>query len=348
MRILKADELLARTRAVAPSEQEVARIGEGDAVIVCAGFEERAVVLLQRAVSEGAQSFAVVVVAYYPATEDNLKRLEEIKRLCAGCARVQVWTYNRRDPAGAGCALLDLAGERKVHIDISGMSRLLIVQLVAEATRRRILHRTTIWYAEARDYFPREQDVARASTSDDGDALGAAMFLSSGVFGLLVVPELSSVAMQGQPMIVVAFPSWNTMQLAAVRAELQASRYVFVRSVSLDPAESWRCNAVMALNHLENIDERDLACASTLDYRDTLSALLTVYRDHAQREKLVVAPTGTKMQTVAVGIACGWLPDIQIVYPSPIEFSPPAEYTQGFRSLFHASLGELEMPPLAE
>ena len=55
-------------------------------------------------------------------------------------------------------------------------------------------------------------------------------------------------------------------------------------------------------------------------------------------ERIVVAPTGSKMQTVAVGIFRAFLDDIQIVYPTPHLFPKPDKYTTGSRKMYRLDL----------
>ena len=48
---------------------------------------------------------------------------------------------------------------------------------------------------------------------------------------LTIVPELSSVAMQGQPVRVIAFPSFNAAQFATVCAEINATAFTVLNGV---------------------------------------------------------------------------------------------------------------------
>ena len=45
---------------------------------------------------------------------------------------------------------------------------------------------------------------------------------------------------------------------------------------------------------------------STLDYRETLDLLLNIYNMHRYGAKLVISPTGSKMQSLAVGVICAF------------------------------------------
>ena len=56
-------------------------------------------------------------------------------------------------------------------------------------------------------------------------------------------------------------------------------------------------------------------------------------------DRLVVAPTGSKMQAVAVAMLRAALYDVQIVYPTPQTFTEPDRYTVGTRRLY-----ELDLP----
>jgi hypothetical protein len=55
-------------------------------------------------------------------------------------------------------------------------------------------------------------------------------------------------------------------------------------------------------------------------------------------ERLLISPTGSKMQAVAVGIFRSFVEDVQIVYPTPRSFLSPSEYTHG--------IGQIHLLPL--
>ena len=179
------------------------------------------------------------------------------------------------------------------------------------------------------------------------DLIGLTMFLSSGVFGLTIVPELSSVAMQGQPIRVITFPSWNTTQLAAVCSEMQASHFTIVHGIPPDPKNAWRRNALRALNRIERFSDQEEFNVSTLDYRETLDLLLNIYNMHRHGAKLVISPTGSKMQSLAVGVICAFLRDVQVAYPTPRLFAAPADYTQGVGHLYRLPLEQFRTPVTA-
>jgi len=44
------------------------------------------------------------------------------------------------------------------------------------------------------------------------------------------------------------------------------------------------------------------------------------------------------MQSLAVGLACGFLRDLQVVYPTPLSFPSPSTYTVGIAESYELSM----------
>jgi hypothetical protein len=160
------------------------------------------------------------------------------------------------------------------------------------------------------------------------------------VHEVAILPELSSVNLQGQPVRLVAFPSFNPHQLTALRTEVQPSYVTLVHGVPHLPKDRWRLEAIRQLNRTDQIPRREDLRASTLDYRETLDILLDVYAQRGATERIIVSPTGSKMQAVAVGLFRHFVEDVQVVYPTPREFTSPQHYTHGSRAVYCLPLRE--------
>lgn len=340
-RVIRIDERLA---AMAKPPIQLASgifLGNADCVVVCAGFEDRAVAFLREATGRGF-GFRVIVIDYLPAYADN--RLAEVLHLCEQAkTKVSRLTYDRKNPAGFGDTLRQAVGlnSQRIFLDVSGMSRLLIVQaLVALCDSPQAWERCFIAYSEAQSYPPTQQEVEKAIKNCDNDPMFEALFLSSGVFDVTIVPELSPASLGANQSRVVVFPSFNTDQLTALRAELQPSRLSFIHGVPPSAVNQWRTDAIARLNRIDDGSGESHCRTSTFDYRETLDCLLNLYAEFSIRERLLVSPTGSKMQTVAVGLFCAFVQDVQIVYPTPREFRSPKDYTTG--------VGALHILPLRE
>ena len=177
----------------------------------------------------------------------------------------------------------------RIVIDVTSMSRLLIVQiLVALCEMSGGYLRTSVVYAEAKVYSPTEAEANAVIAKADGDPSFAAMFVSSGVFDITAVPELSSIAPPGAQTRLIAFPSLDAHQLTALRAEIHPSRFDLIEGIPPNPANAWRTDAIARLNQLDQIQNRERFTASTLDYRDNLGLLLARYAARPDRERVLI------------------------------------------------------------
>jgi hypothetical protein len=268
----------------------------------------------------------------------------KIRKLCDKLGVVpKVFKYDREKPSGIEEELhkiLDCVSG-KLFVDISGMSRHLIVQLIVYLGNRPTSFRNVeILYCEAEEYPPDEANVVRRIERKEkwSHAFNLPVFLSSGVFGVSIVPELSSVALQGQPIRLVSFPSFSVEQLDALRSELQPSKYTFIHGIPPRKENAWRPRRIKELNRTNKIEPREDYDASTLNYGKTLDILIKVYQKHGVMDRLVISPTGSKMQSVAVGIFRAHMKDVQVVYPAPIRFPNPYRYTKGVRHVYSLNL----------
>ncbi|WP_337287275.1 hypothetical protein [Candidatus Methylomirabilis sp.] len=338
------DEVLAAIQKPELQTVKAFTLYSEDCLVVCAGFEERALAVLKSAVLKGSPCH-VVLILYEPFIPEN--KADDIRRICqAAHLPIAELTYNRQEPAGFGSVLIDsLSAYRgRIFIDISGMSRLLIVQtLVALRRRPEGFANCFVAYVEAQHYPPSEKEAKAKLAKSESDPTFSIFFLSSGVFGVTLVPELSSYAPAGVQTRLITFPALDEHLLTALRAELQPSRYTFIEGVPPGSHNQWRQKAIAQVNHLDQIQNTERHQISTLDYRETLACLQTLYAKHGVTERLLISPTGSKMQAVAVGIFRSFVEDIQIVYPTPRGFQMPEKYTEGIGEMHLLPLGPLSI-----
>lgn len=314
-------------------------LSKGDFLVLCAGFEERALAVLEN--TQLPNGFNVILINYKPFINEN--KAPEIKSTCK-CRGINLLelNYNREEPSGFGRELVELISEcnGRIFIDISAMSRLLIVQiLVALKSRENEFANWYLTYVEAKVYPPSEEEAAKELGKVEPDSDSEIFFLSSGVFGVTIIPELSSYSFAGVQSRLIAFPSLDSHQLTALKVELQPSRFSFIEGIPPYLHNQWRKQAISKINHLGKMKKAEFYSVSTLDYRETLDCLQKLYAKYGILERLLIAPIGSKMQAVAVGIYRAFVEDVQIVYPTPQEFHTPRKYTQGIGEMYQLSLG---------
>ena len=304
-------------------------LGSRDCYVAAMGFEARALAGLERA-CEASGEFHVALVRYLPKIDEN----REMAFLALSEARgrdVREFDYDRECPAGMGSLLADYASKfDKVYVDISGMSRFLIVQIIVALVQNQT--EFYILYAEAKFYPPTESDYEEARKGDSPSP----SFISSGIFEIVSSPELSSVSMLGSAIRLISFPSFDPSQLSNLVQEVQPTYNNVVRGKSPRVAMAWRTGAIDQMNHstVKMLQRVEVHEASTFDYRVTLKLILDLYKRYSAFDRIVIAPTGSKMQSVAIGILRGVLEDLQIVYPTPLQFLNPGHHTEGVREIF--------------
>ena len=304
LKVLRIDKKLKKLDKPSLLPADTVVINEGDTLILCAGFEDRAIKALDSAIESGKIGFSLILIEYLPEVHEN--KIDEIMKKCkeSGISFNRL-LYDRANPSGVGNKLSSILEPDSGHIfvDISGMSRLLIVQILSRLGKSPFnFSKILLLYTIALEYPPNKKKVNDASIKMEEDSFYSAMFLSSGIFELTVVPELSSVSLEGQSIRVVAFPSFNPDQLAALRTEVQASFFTLIHGIPPLQENAWRPQKIKVLNRTEEIANREDIEVSTLEYQETLTALLDIYDKYGVMERIIIAPTGSKMQTVAVGI----------------------------------------------
>jgi hypothetical protein len=333
-----------------PVQKQEGSLRASNALIVCAaGFEDRTLALASRI----APSECRLAIAVYKdwATNNRLSEIESTYfRGGLDQQSITHLEYDRFDPDAFAAALetwLFSAKESSVIVDISTMSRLAIM-IVLEACRRSEKE-VEVFYAEASCYGPTLSEYEKARK---GLYPRPSIQVYSGLGGVVRSAWLSSVALQGEPTALIAFMSMNEVLTQALIDSLCPSRLLLING--RPPNHPWREEAT-AWIHDELRREwpqadnpvapslhvnLPLRVTSTLDYRESVAVLLDLYWSCAAEFRIVLAPTGSKMQTVACFFVKALHPDIHIEYPTPDSFLK--EYSSGVGACWTVNVGYLK------
>lgn len=338
MQIERIDQRLARAPKPGIEPVNADELGPEDVLIFCAGFEERSIEFCKRVLASAEFPPNIIIIDYLPPMDEN-KHLEIMGILDSARIEAQTINYDRHDPAAIGNGLITTLREYggNIYLDISGMSRLLIVQaIVSIGSIPDMLSRLIVVYSEAKEYPPNREDVEKymREAHKDVDDVYSSIFLSKGIYEVTVVPELASISMLGQPIRIITFPSFEDHRIKAVRGEVQPSYWTFIHGIPPRKENMWRPDAIKALNRIDAISNREEVSASTINYVETLDRILHTYAEKNIFEKIIIVPTGSKMQTVGVAIFRIFMKDVQIAYPTPITFPEPERYTIGTRNIY--------------
>lgn len=307
-------------------------------IITAAGFENRVTAFLSAFQRAGRRADLGIIIQYKP--RDSRNREGEVKSAMRRISAAQkTVAFNRFNPevfsAHFGIVWPHIP-QGTVIIDITGMSKMLILAVLSEV--RTMRSRLVLAYAEAVCYFPTPEQYAQHLANQS--AASSPEFLTSGIEQIVTTSYLSSVAMQGYPSVLVAAPTFNPGELMALVSEMAPKRLVSLDCLPLAEHNQWRKGAIhelneeaFALTHSTHIE------VSTFDYRETLRVLEEVYTQSGGFNRIVVAPTGSKLQAVAVFLFKLIRPDVQIVYPMTKRYL--REHARDVAALWMVDLGFL-------
>lgn len=305
--------------------------------IGAAGFEDRSIALLDSFLSQKISIEKAIAIKYEPHG-DRRNRVTEFKnKLEQVCSSIEWRKYDRLDPQKFQEELsstMNSSGSFNVLVDISGMSKFLIMVLLQALTK--LANVLTVAYAEADIYHPTKEEF-RKKKKEPG---ATPDFLTSDVYTILHVTSLSSVSMQGSPILLLIYPTFNHNEVVALHNEISPQHMILLEGDPHEELDKWRLQAIREVNRnlTENPDYRyTTKVVSTFHYISNIETLEEIYQMYRFTHKILLAPTGSKLQTVASFLFRQMHPDVQIVYPVTKAFI--GEYSEKCRALWAIDFG---------
>jgi len=219
----------------------------------------------------------------------------------------------------------------EIILDITAMTKFLILIFLCKLEIFEGFVR--IIYAEADEYAPTEEEYNKFR-----DKVKKVIRFPSRGFGTILRAKcLSSIRMQGQPVALVAFTSFNEQLVRHMLGTISPHLLIFINGAPPREEYRWREKATMTLHSkliaeypIDNeINEEGMLnrAASTMDYREAIACIDDIYTKIGLRERIIIAATGSKMQTVGLFFAKIKHSDVHIEYPTPDSY-----YIKGFSS----------------
>ncbi len=219
----------------------------------------------------------------------------------------------------------------EIVIDISAMTKLLI--LVCLSVLSSFPGTVRLVYSEPDDYPPTKDEYKKSKK----DMKMFAKFPMQGVESIIRMKCLSSIRMQGQPVALVAFTSFNEQLVRHVLGTISPHRLIFINGKPPRRDYKWREKATQEIHNClikeyksdNPIDNNRLLkrVTSTLHYEETINCIHEIYKNFGLYERIICAATGSKMQTVGLFFSKILHPEIHIEYPTPDSY-----YIKGLRN----------------
>lgn len=306
------------------------------------GFEDRAMGFFNDSERHGKHFKNCVAITYQPFNSRNscIKFEEHAPKIFEKI----IWkTYDRKCPESFDQSIEEIITLSKsvsqIVIDISGMSKMLIVVLLYGL--RNIELPVSIIYSAAEQYFPLKEDYEKERQKSNASDYFP-YFLTTDVYNVVTTSKLSSIAMQDAPLAIIAFPNFNYLEISALLNETNAQKLFLIESVKNPEQNAWRIQAIRWLNRGVSRYVTPLTFETDAsDINANIDCLERIYEEWHLTHKVAISPTGGKMQAVAVFCLKIMHPDIHIIYPVVREFAEG--YTMG-----HLKHQEIFFPNFSE
>lgn len=327
------------------------RIEEGDVLLHAPGFEDRTMAITQTL--EDTSRAKAILLDYLP--ENPANRLTDVREALTsqGVAITDsdILQYDRFEPGDFESRLLARLREHGAYraiVDVSTMSKLEIMLVLNVCNALNV--KVRVLYSEAHAYGPSRGEFEDAKR--DNKIHQPTLQIFTGVHGVVRVDSLASVAMQGQPTAAIVFMSFNDALTQVLLNTVYPSRLLLING--RPPVHRWREEATAWIHdqvrrEWENDNPLEVSpsgepglpkrVVSTLDYRETVNLLLELYWQLSVNHRILLAPAGSKLQSIGCYLVKALHPDIHIEYPSPEGFLPP--YSTGIGTRWLLDLGQL-------
>lgn len=322
-------------------------LGPDDLFLCALGFEPRCLALPRALAENGYRSEHVVVFEYDTNVKENERNRAELESFLGEISdNIQLISLSDPDyPNELRRILTSLRGrtqeqDPRITFDLSvAANRIVVTAMAALCEAEACLN---ILYSEAAVYHPTQAEYeAQASEWTSGSLLG----LERGVGDVRPSREFPGQPFDQSPDAVILFPTFKAERSRAVITFVDPSLdgvhgQQIVWLVGIPPlAENlWRVEALKAINGLSDVDVQHPI--STIDYKETLNSLESVYERLSNDFNLTLSPIGSKMQALGSSLFCYIHPDTRIVFAIPKEYNA-AQYSEGCREFWRIDFGHL-------
>jgi hypothetical protein len=295
-------------------------------VILSEGFEDRSLHWIS-SLSTDIKFKKAIICKYNPERKSRLDDLLPLVRQHS-LTEPQIETFFRFEPQKFETAIRPFIHSLtqneidEVIIDISVMSKLLIMILLFSLESYN--GKVRIIYSEPKEYAPSKKEYLAAKNNIEK----LYNLPSIGVHDVVRTSMLSSTVMQRRPNVVIAFTSFNEQLIRALLSVINPPHLLLINGVP--PHLHWRERAMQdiftgiindyKIDNKLNKEGCLIRKTSTLNYEETFLLISNIYKEYCYSYRIIIAPTGSKMQAVGCALIKICCPDIHIEYPTPESF----------------------------
>lgn len=301
-----------------------------DGLVLAAGFEERAFAALDRgAFRPDAHCILIRFVNSIPGNGSVFRRYREAAQARFGEGRVHIVELHQDNPARLEVDLDRKLGElpraiRHLGVDVSGLpAYATCMALKALRAHHRAENPLTVIYTAALEYNPNraEYDELIALGGDELELLPHAMALE--MDQNLQLDAFSGYRSQNAKTCLAILTGFEAHRATGVVEDTNPALLLLLYGKPGDPILDWRLDLSGRLHRKFERGRRTATeTVSTLQFWETIAALEHYYNYLIDDYDLVIAPIGSKMQTLAAFLFWERYGETQLMFPTPIGYNP--------------------------
>ena len=302
---------------------------ELDALILAAGFEERAYAILKRGVFK--KDAHCLLIRFRNGVSGNDKVFEEYRGLAEGkfaLENIHLVDLFGDKPENLETSLSETISElprhlRIIAVDISGLPAYAICTALKVAREHRSEEKQLVFYSSAETYNPSYEEFKQLDIegNDEIELLPRSMALE--MSENLILDSFSGYRSQNAKSFLTIFAGFEAHRATGVVEAVNPSLLLLIYGRPGAEELAWRLGLSKKLHRKFERGRRTATEeASTLDVNESLDILNSYYNNVVDDYDMVIAPIGSKMQTVATYLFWERYGEVQLTFPIPIGYDP--------------------------
>jgi hypothetical protein len=308
-------------------------------LIVSDGFEDRTSAATRLLIKHGLRPDQLVLLRYTGDRTENsyTTMLPLCDQLISHKKRIEI---DISDLSPLITFLVQSDPTNLLVCDVTGLSRVAIFSVLTILARTK--REFWLLYTEAETYYPTRAHFDKLLKADRGVAFLHLVeyertdIVYSGTCQVQDMPGFPGHHLPNYPLMVIAFLTFKRSRLGAVLREYESNVTVLIKAIPVRPDLKWRAEAMDIINFDLLEDHRNsIELIETLDWNATYAFLDRIYtRNHNRyRFNTLLAPLGSKMQTVGSWAFAFTTPEVRVVTSTPAELYRE-RYSSGWRNTF--------------
>jgi hypothetical protein len=298
-------------------------------LIVCEGFEERALAIAEKLVSVGSKVDRLIIGRYSNQRDENKTYQPRFEKVANVLAPNNTYIIENNNDGLWVRKAIELIDSTAILLDITGISnRGLLGALDCASLSGR---QTFIGYSEPAQYWPKKAnwDLIVEKISTNGSiAIAELVEKEPWLFGyehhVEIVPNHEGYDSVGYGHALIGFLPFKAARLAAIIEREIYSEIIFIAGRPRLKENLWRLEALKTIN-MHTTKSWEITEMSTFSYRDAISQIASLlFESPSLLEKYDVhlAITGSKLQTIACWVISCLVNSITVIASLPAIYYP--------------------------